>query len=696
MLPRVAIHAALAAFLAAHVASHSWIDCIDHSYDVVYTNSDRWALSGLGGNGVCEGYAYKYPGRGVNTIGTDFTHKLLPADIANDAPVCQYRAKDADYTGWRKQIVAKPGDKLYFAYFSNGHVVKDKAGPGTTHGVYWDGRPGVELERPSQLTSDHLVSPLQDFDDGSCGETYLDGDYAGGTITSGRAGDFKPCIGSFTIPSSTRPGTYPMVWWWTFFKPTDLANNFHNFEGAGGAAYSSCFNVIVKAGASSKGIKSDAVQGEADVVESLAAVEARPIVKEAAPVKCDVAGDATPAPAPSPAKTNQQPPIMGTVHALAEPAAPAPVTATPAITPAPVTATPTATPAPVSPAPVAASPAPVTTSPSVTPFIPSNIFAAPLSAITITGVGGKGTYGKVINMPCPSGDASSSAKCIQTPFDVSGPLAPFDEDLTLALRGPLEIDDIAVFTKTDVQWTKVSSYSHTQANATQNMVFLNNKGDATKSGEFSMCHGNSQSYATSDGTTAASASTAFSGVLADGVEVNVMSATTCAASGKTDGGFARGVAHEGWSGNHKIFMVKAQMPHAASGKDLPAIWLMNGQIVRTAQYGCNCRGMGDNGVWKGGCGELDVAEIIPENKDMLTSTIYSFKGSRGTSPVTARPSDARVVFVVILSTSPSSPLGTAQILMMRPEDVDIQSPPSAQRVDEWLAYRNGKLVDFDI
>lgn len=28
------------------------------------------------------------------------------------------------------------------------------------------------------------------------------------------------------------------------------------------------------------------------------------------------------------------------------------------------------------------------------------------------------------------------------------------------------------------------------------------------------------------------------------------------------------------------------------------------QVVRTAQYGCNCRGMGGNG----GCGEFDIVE----------------------------------------------------------------------------------------
>lgn len=664
------------------VDAHSWIDCIDHSYDVVYTDSDKWVLNGKNGNGVCEGYPYKFPGRGVATIGTDYTHKLVPDEIHNDAPVCQYHSSEADYTGWRHVIHAKPGDKLYFAYFSNGHIVKDKAGPGTKHGIYWSGKPGVELSKPSELTRDRLVDgKLLDFDDGNCGQTYSDGDFSHGTIRSGRAGDFKPCVGSFTIPQGTEAGTYPMVWWWTFFKQGDFADNFAHFEGAGGAAYSSCFDVIVEGGSSGE----DLVQGDSDILQSMP-LEAPPA---AAVVPMPTTAEPTPVPSGTHASTAAPDPTSADCKVAADakpptPSAPAPATLSPtAPTPAPTTKAPedrTATPTPM----VTATLPPMTVEPQ------SDTFANPLSAITYSSVGGSGVYGKVTSMQCPSSNA-----CVQEDHAVKGTLAPFDEDLTLSLRGPLKVDNIAVFTKSggndsSQPWARVSSYSHANNNAMQNMVFLNNKGDSAKSGEFSMCHGNSQSYATADGSTAAASSTAFDGELADGVEVNVMSELTCAASGKC--GFSRGVAHEGWSGTSKIFMVQAQMPHAPAGsKDLPAIWLLNGQVVRTAEYGCNCRGMGDQGKWKGGCGELDVAEVIEQDKEALTSTIYSFKGSRGTNPVTPRPTDGSVVFVVIFCES-----GVVQILTMRPEHVDLENPPTEERVKQWLDYRNGVQVNFDI
>lgn len=51
-----------------------------------------------------------------------------------------------------------------------------------------------------------------DFDDGNCGETY---DYNGNP--GGRAGDGKPCIGKFVVPTGTAAGIYSMVWYWTFW-----------------------------------------------------------------------------------------------------------------------------------------------------------------------------------------------------------------------------------------------------------------------------------------------------------------------------------------------------------------------------------------------------------------------------------------------------------------------------------------------
>uniref|UniRef100_K3WLE5 glucan endo-1,3-beta-D-glucosidase n=1 Tax=Globisporangium ultimum (strain ATCC 200006 / CBS 805.95 / DAOM BR144) TaxID=431595 RepID=K3WLE5_GLOUD len=425
----------------------------------------------------------------------------------------------------------------------------------------------------------------------------------------------------------------------------------------------------------------------------LAAIQAPFIAAGPSPVvspNCKVAEDAKPtstSSAPSPSVSASSATKMTQVDTSAPTTpevTPSPVTtALAVVTSAPTTAAPTETPAPTTQA-----PAPETPAPTV-----SDTFASPLAAITYSSVGGSGMYGKVTSMSCPG---TGQGTCVQEDHAISGPLAPFDEDLTLALRGPLQVDNIAVFTAgsnsnaSSSSWIKVSAYSRANDNAMQNMVLLNSKGDKTKSGEFSMCHGNSQSYATSDGTTVATSANAFSGVLADGVEINMMSESTCDSASDTCG-FSRGVAYEGWRGASKIFMVQAQMPHA-EGKDAPAIWLLNGQVVRTAEYGCNCRGIGGSGKWKGGCGELDIAEVLPEDKNALTSTMYSFKGSRGAAPISMRPTDASIVFVVVFSGETSQ----VQILLMRPEDVDVETPPTPERVQKWLDYRNGEQVNFDI
>lgn len=73
-----------------------------------------------------------------------------------------------------------------------------------------------------------------------------------------------------------------------------------------------------------------------------------------------------------------------------------------------------------------------------------------------------------------------------------------------------------------------------------------------------------------------------------------------------------------------MIVMDYNMPSDSSA--LPAIWSLNGQVVRAAQYGCNCRGMGS----PGGCGELDIAETLTANSAQAISEIYSFKGATGT------------------------------------------------------------------
>ena len=110
-------------------------------------------------------------------------------------------------------------------------------------------------------------------------------------------------------------------------------------------------------------------------------------------------------------------------------------------------------------------------------FSPSSISGA-LTAAKYSNVGGSGTYNAVTNMIAgdwPSCNANPS--CITAPKDVSGPLAPFDEDMTFNFRGPMNLYNIAVYQPTNTTaatWKRVSNWAQNQA--PENLVFMNNQG----------------------------------------------------------------------------------------------------------------------------------------------------------------------------------------------------------------------------
>ena len=115
-------------------------------------------------------------------------------------------------------------------------------------------------------------------------------------------------------------------------------------------------------------------------------------------------------------------------------------------------------------------------------IVPDNVvttsISGALSAAKYTNVGGSGSYNQVTNMIAgdwPSCTANPS--CITSPVSVSGPLAPFDEDMTFNFRGPMDLYNIAVYqpvNTTAATWKCVSNWSQNQA--PDNMVFMNNMG----------------------------------------------------------------------------------------------------------------------------------------------------------------------------------------------------------------------------
>ncbi|CAM9665667.1 unnamed protein product [Pylaiella littoralis] len=293
----------------------------------------------------------------------------------------------------------------------------------------------------------------------------------------------------------------------------------------------------------------------------------------------------------------------------------------------------------------------------------------PLAAVivnaVITNVGGAGYYDDVVdmiggeNMQCPSFDDA----CVKEEVCVSGDLAPFDE-VSVAFRGPLNLYNIAWYEGT-AERTLERTTTWTPGELGENIAFMNNRGAVGDcAGVWSICGGNGQSFSDETGTFCASETTAFNGNLPNDNEVNIMTGWECASQEQC--GFFRDVGMRGWTGGEdgtKVMMFELDMPHCEEEDckwNRPAVWALNARVMRTAQYGCNCRGRGGNG----GCGEFDILEGIVGNKysDMLFTQVYDFKGasSPGTAKYFERPSE-KTTYAAIFRGGDDSYLQVAQL-----------------------------------
>jgi hypothetical protein len=297
-------------------------------------------------------------------------------------------------------------------------------------------------------------------------------------------------------------------------------------------------------------------------------------------------------------------------------------------------------------------------------------------AITYTNVGVAGSYDKVVTSTmaptCVSNVCQKAAKA------VSGPLVPFDEEMTMVFSGPMDLYQVAAYEPATGGAGEYERVAYWDRCVTDGLAFVGNKA-------WYSCGGYVQSYVTNDGTKDSPTPVQFAGHLEPGVGVNVMSSVLC--TGTTDGsdcGFSLGLALHGFKGDaagSKIFAAKFRMP---IGNVTPAYWILPAQVVRSSQYGCNCRGEGG----QGGCGELDVAEVLggstanPPHPMRATTTIYSFQGvTNGGDSYFQRPVEETATFVVIFD-APSRSIGLRRL---GASDFSFATAIPAAVVSQWLA-----------
>ncbi len=301
-----------------------------------------------------------------------------------------------------------------------------------------------------------------------------------------------------------------------------------------------------------------------------------------------------------------------------------------------------------------------------------------VAAITYTNVGVAGSYDQVVDSTvAPS---CTPNVCDKTAKAVSGPLVPFDDEMTMVFSGPMDLYQVAAYEPGASGYDRVAYWDRC---TTTGLAFVGNK-------QWYQCNGYVQSYVTDDGSAESDTPVQFAGHLDAGVGVNVMSSALCTGTtAGTDCGFSRGLALHGFKGDaagSKIFVTKFRMP---VGDVTPAYWILPAQVVRSAQYGCNCRGEGG----QGGCGELDVAEVLggatstPDHPEQATTTIYSFQGvTNGGTSYFQRPVEETATFVVIFD-APSSSIAMRRL---GATDFDFGGTVSQATVDAWLA--NGGTV----
>lgn len=157
------------------------------------------------------------------------------------------------------------------------------------------------------------------------------------------------------------------------------------------------------------------------------------------------------------------------------------------------------------------------------------------------------------------------------------------------------------------------------------LTFMNHRG-GQGSGIFDYCWGNSISYADKtlqSGSAKPQTPDAIS--LSSNQEFIVMSDIPCS-EGDGCGYHLPGIpAYHGFGGGRKIFAFEFSMPAGGAGGfngNMPAIWLLNANIPKTAQYGaCSC--------WDTGCGELDVFEVLQGKHDGVKTHYHSKQGAKG-------------------------------------------------------------------
>jgi hypothetical protein len=252
--------------------------------------------------------------------------------------------------------------------------------------------------------------------------------------------------------------------------------------------------------------------------------------------------------------------------------------------------------------------------------------------ITFSQIGAPGWYPSrrdPATGPCDASDAGSTC-CLAKQEVTSDLLTPWDQDLVMTLRGPIQVKQLAVYQPAPGGtngWQLVSGWDDRSPSAAAGIDF---DGDATPK-------------------------TPFAGGVGSECSVNVSTKSPyacgagslpyCPASSKPQ--------YYGWAGS-KLFVLLAKMPHAGSAAGAPAacsttttgnwydaswLGLGIGELARAGAYAsCQCFAK-DPAKWylADGCGQFNVFEVVNDNNsyknlDVFSTDLIDYSGYVGQGP----------------------------------------------------------------
>jgi hypothetical protein len=257
-------------------------------------------------------------------------------------------------------------------------------------------------------------------------------------------------------------------------------------------------------------------------------------------------------------------------------------------------------------------------------FAANEIDAASTGAtITFQNVGGTGWYPSRRDPASGMCDVVNTAECCMTQHDLaSDQLTPWNEELSMTLRGPMVVKQIVAYQPgAGDTWARVSAWD--SRGTAEGVAFWGNE-----------------------------AENGFSGRIGSVCEVEVAPNLPYPCGAGSSPYCPEGAnKYYGFAGS-KLIVVLAWNPHTGTGvlddvacggategwHDAPWIGLTHGELVRSGRYsGCHCWSKPGNPYAQDGCGQFNVFEVVNDNNafanfDLFSTNLVSYAGYIGEGP----------------------------------------------------------------